>query len=46
MLRQFFGAAALATMMVVAPALAAEIKPAVVYDLGGKERPVLQPVRL
>ncbi|WP_319567240.1 BMP family lipoprotein [Cohaesibacter marisflavi] len=36
MLRQFFGAAALATMMVVAPALAAEIKPAVVYDLGGK----------
>ena len=36
MLRQFFGAAALATIMVVAPALAAEIKPAVVYDLGGK----------
>ncbi|PLW75851.1 BMP family lipoprotein [Cohaesibacter celericrescens] len=36
MLRQFFGAAALATMMVAAPALAAEIKPAVVYDLGGK----------
>ncbi|WP_320143571.1 BMP family ABC transporter substrate-binding protein [uncultured Cohaesibacter sp.] len=36
MLRQFFGAAALATMMVVAPALAEEIKPAVVYDLGGK----------
>ena len=36
MLRQFIGAAALATMMVAAPALAAEIKPAVVYDLGGK----------
>ncbi|WP_319411524.1 BMP family ABC transporter substrate-binding protein [uncultured Cohaesibacter sp.] len=36
MLRQFFGAAALAAMMVAAPALAAEIKPAVVYDLGGK----------
>lgn len=36
MLRQFFGAAALATMMVAAPSLAAEIKPAVVYDLGGK----------
>ncbi len=36
MLRQFFGAAALATIMVAAPALAAEVKPAVVYDLGGK----------
>ena len=36
MLRQFLGAAALATMMVAAPSLAAEIKPAVVYDLGGK----------
>ncbi|MCT4655787.1 MAG: BMP family ABC transporter substrate-binding protein [Cohaesibacter sp.] len=36
MLRQFFGAAALATMMVAAPALAAAIKPAVVYDMGGK----------
>lgn len=36
MLRQFIGAAALTTIMVVAPALAAEIKPAVVYDLGGK----------
>ena len=35
-MRQFFGAAALAAMMVAAPALAAEIKPAVVYDLGGK----------
>ena len=36
MLRQFFGAAAMATMMVAAPVIAAEIKPAVVYDLGGK----------
>ncbi|WP_319530562.1 BMP family ABC transporter substrate-binding protein [uncultured Cohaesibacter sp.] len=35
MLRQFFGAAVLA-MMVASPAFAADIKPAVVYDLGGK----------
>ena len=36
MLRQFMGAAAFATAMVASVAFAADINPAVVYDLGGK----------
>lgn len=36
MLRQFMGAAAFATAMVASAAFAADINPAVVYDLGGK----------
>lgn len=36
MLRQFIGAAAFATAMAASAAFAAEINPAVVYDLGGK----------
>ena len=36
MLRQFFSAAAVSAIMIAAPAIAAEIKPALVYDLGGR----------
>ena len=36
MLRQFMGAAAFAAAMAASAAFAADIKPAVVYDLGGK----------